>query len=175
MTNEMLFTAGYVLIKAGRQDVHVVRERLWEVPAVRVVHALTGPDDLICFVETEDAAQFLSALDRGIRKLINSGDIEHTETLMVLAWEGKGYTGRENRPAPAAAWLLCHTSVASPEGVIADLLNIPGVVNAHAVIGQFDLVAYVEAESLMKLTQILDNDLRRVKGIKRTDTRLVLM
>jgi DNA-binding Lrp family transcriptional regulator len=172
---EHFFSAGYVLIRAGAHDVHTVREELSKVDGVRIAHALIGPDDLICYVETYDPSQFRRMLNRGIRQLINAGLIEHTETLIILSDKGRGYSGEENKPAPAAAWLLCDVSVNDPETVIDELLTKKGVVNAHPVLGRYDMIAYVEATSTDELMRILDEDIRTVKGIKSTDTRLVLM
>ena len=172
---EHFFSAGYVLIRAGAHDVHTVREELSKVDGVRIAHALIGPDDLICYVETYDPSQFRRMLNRGIRQLINAGLVEHTETLIILSDKGRGYSGEENKPAPAAAWLLCDVSVNDPETVIDELLTKKGVVNAHPVLGRYDMIAYVEATSTDELMRILDEDIRTVKGIKSTDTRLVLM
>src|ERR1700749_4298379 len=132
---QLFFSAGYILIKAGAADVHVVREELLKVDGVRIAHPLIGPDDLICYLETYDPAHFRRALNGGIRQLVERGLIEHTETMIILAEKGHGYSGSENRPAPAAAWLLCEVSVSDPENVISDLLAVRGVVNAHPILG----------------------------------------
>jgi len=175
LMEEHFFSAGYVLVRAGAHDVHAIREELLKVDGVRIAHPLIGPDDLICYVETHDPADFRSTLNRGIRNLVKNGTIEHTETMIILAEKGHGYSGDENKPAPAAAWLLCEVSVNDPEAVIDELLTRPGVVNAHPVLGRYDMIAYVEAASMEELMRILDDDIRHVKGIKSTDTRLVLM
>jgi DNA-binding Lrp family transcriptional regulator len=169
------FTAGFVVIRAGTHDVHDVRERLLKVTGVRVAHALIGPDDLICYLETYYPREFRIALDEGVRKLVDEGLIEHTETMMILADEGEGYSGEENRPAPAAAWLFCDISVGDPGPAAEKLKAIKGVVNAHSVIGRYDIIAYVEAPSMDELMRILDEDIRHVTEIRTTDTRLVLM
>jgi DNA-binding Lrp family transcriptional regulator len=171
---EHLFSAGYVLVRAGDHDVHTLRNELLKVDGVRIAHALIGPEDLICYVETYDAARFRKALNHGIRHLITTGHIERTETMVILSDKGKGYSGRENTPAPAAAWLLCDVSVNDPETVIDELMTKKGVVNAHPVLGRCDMIAYVEAASMDELLRILDDDIRHVKGIRSTDTRLVL-
>jgi hypothetical protein len=170
-----LFTAGYVLIRAGTHDVHDLRAKLLQVDGVKVAHALIGPDDLICYLETADHLGFRHALDRGVRKLMDEGLIDHTETMMILGDEGTGYSGEENKPAPAAAWLFCDIAVGDPGPVVKKLKSVDGVVNAHPVIGRYDLIAYVEAQSLDGLMKILDEDIRHVQELKSSDTRLVLM
>lgn len=175
LLEDHFFSAGYVLVRAGNHDVHTVREELSKVDGVRIAHALIGPDDLICYVETYDPARFRKMLNHGIRRLVADGLIEHTETMIILSDGGRGYSGDENKPAPAAAWLLCDVSVNDPETVVKELLSTRGVVNAHPVLGRYDMIAYVEATSVDELMRILDEDIRHVKGIRSTDTRLVLM
>jgi len=170
-----IFTAGFVVVQLGTHDVHDVRQKLLQSGGVRIAHPLIGPDDLICYLETDSPSAFRSALDKEIRKLIDDGLIEHTETMMILAGEGTGYDGTENNPARAAAWLFCDISVGDPSPVVKKLKAVKGIRNAHPVIGRYDVIAYVEADSMDELMQILDEDIRHVTEIKRTDTRLVLM
>jgi DNA-binding Lrp family transcriptional regulator len=172
---EHFFSAGYVLIRAGNHDVHTVRNELLKVEGVRIAHALIGPEDLICYVETYDPSRFRKTLNKGIRHLITAGLVEHTETMVILSDKGKGYSGEENKPAPAAAWLLCDVSVSDPETVIDELMTKKGVVTAHPVLGRYDMIAYIEATSMDELMRILDEDIRHIKGIRSTDTRLVFM
>ena len=169
------FYAGYVIIRAGNRDVHEVRSALLKMPGVRIAHALVGPDDIICYIEADSFGELRSTLDGQIRKLIDDGTITHTETMLILAPSGRGYSGAENRPANAAAWLYCDLGVGDPIPVIQELLGIPNVVNAHPVLGRYDVVAYLEALSLPELMRILDGNIRHIKTIRRTDTRIVLM
>ena len=137
---------------------------------------MIGPEDLICYVETYDPSQFRKTLNKGIRHLITAGLVEHTETMVILSDKGKGYSGEENKPAPAAAWLLCDVSVSDPETVIDELMTKKGVVNAHPVLGRYDMIAYIEATSMNEGScEILDEDIRHIKGIRSTDTRLVFI
>jgi hypothetical protein len=169
------FSAGYVMIEAGTEDVHGLRQKLLSIDAVRIAHALIGPDDMICFVDAQDPVSFRHAIDSQIRALIDSGNIRQTETLLILDRDGKGYSGEENRPAPAAAWLLSQVGIGNPQSVVDALLQIPGVRNAHSVLGRYDVIAYLEAASVVDLMRTLDLGIRKIPQIRRTDTRLVLM
>jgi len=168
-------TAGYVLLSVRTNDVHAVCRELLEMNGVILAHPLIGPDDIICFLDTQEPNNFRIVLDKGVRSLMDVGTVEHTETMLVLADEGNTYSGKENRPAPAAAWLFCDIAVGDPKPVVEQLLAIEGVVNAHPVVGRYDIVAFVEAASMSELMHILDGKIRHVRGIRRTDTRLVLM
>jgi hypothetical protein len=170
-----IFSAGYVLIRAGNHDVHTIRDELLKIEGVWIAHALIGPDDLICYVDRAEPSLLRKTLNQGIRRMMTSGMIEHTETLIIFGNNGSGYSGEENKPAPAAAWLLCDVSVSDPEIVIKELRDKKLVVNAHPVLGRYDMIAYVEATSMDELMRILDEDIRHIEGIRSTDTRLVLM
>ena len=122
-------------------------------------------------MDTYEPWRFRSVLNQGIRSALPDGEIE-TETLIIMADGGSGYSGEENRPAPASAWLLCKVAVADPETVIKELGSIKAVKNAHPVLGRYDMVAYVEAASEAELTRALD-EIRQVKGMKSIDPRTV--
>ena len=52
-------------------------------------------------------------------------------------------------------------------------LKIEGVKMAHAVTGQFDVVAYAEFASMNALKEIIDNFLS-LNGVQRTQTAIVI-
>jgi hypothetical protein len=147
---------------------------LLKVDGVKLAHALTGPDDLICYIEAYNPPGFKKTLDQSVRSLITSEVIQHTETLIILADRGLSCSGEENNPAPAAAWIFCNTAASDAETAVDELMAKKGVVNAHPLLGRYDMIAYVEAFSLGELMQIVDG-VRQTKGILSTDTRLVLM
>src|ERR1043165_877141 len=134
LMDEHFMSAGYVLVRTS-SDASRVRDELLKVNGVIIAHPLSGPDQLICYVDTYEPWRFRKVLNQGIRHLIQDGLIEHTETMMIMADSGRGYSGEENRVAPAAAWLLCDVAVADPEAVIQELGSIKAVKNAHPVLG----------------------------------------
>jgi len=175
MPVDVPLTAGFVLLSIRANDVHTLRTELLGMEGVLVVHPLIGPDDLICFVDTTEPERFRVVLDKHVRGLIEAGKIERTETMMILADDGNAYSHDINRRSAAAAWIFCDISVGDPKPVVKELCGIEGVVNAHPVLGRCDIIAYVEADSARDLMKILDDEVRHVRGIRRTDTRLVLM
>jgi len=169
------YIGAYVLADIGAGDIDAVRERLLHLPHVVLVHALIGPNDLIMYLEADGYIKFMDILDRDIRGLIDTGDLVRTETRLVLASRGKGYSKESNLPPQGAAWIFLELEVGDPQPVVEELLRMEGVVNAHAVLGACDIIAYVETEDWQDLMQILDDGIRRLQGVRRTDTRLVLM
>ena len=54
------------------------------------------------------------------------------------------------------------------------LKKIPGVKEAYGVLGRYDLVAVVEAETLEKLTALVADDIRSVPGIQASETLTIV-
>lgn len=54
-----------------------------------------------------------------------------------------------------------------------DVLKIEGVKMAHAVAGQFDIIAYIEFTNMDTLKEILDK-FQSVKGVERTQTAVAI-
>lgn len=54
-----------------------------------------------------------------------------------------------------------------------DMLKIDGVKIAHAVTGQFDVVAYAEFANIDGLRDIIDK-VRSLKGVQRTQTAVAI-
>ena len=169
------YVSAYVLMNAGATNIEGIRTRLLDVSGVVLAHGLLGPTDLICYIEAESLPDLQSLLDEEVRGLIEEGLITNTETRLVLTSRGEGFTRVHNRPAKGSAWVFVDASVGDPQPVADELMKINGVVNAHTVLGRCDIVVFIETEDLEELMKTLDEDLRRIPGIVKTDTRLVLM
>jgi DNA-binding Lrp family transcriptional regulator len=57
--------------------------------------------------------------------------------------------------------------------IISNLLRIEGIKMAHAVTGQFDVVAYAEFANMEKLREIID-DVKSLEGVQRTQTAVAI-
>ncbi|HTS32569.1 MAG TPA: Lrp/AsnC ligand binding domain-containing protein [Thermoplasmata archaeon] len=67
-------------------------------------------------------------------------------------------------------YLLVETEVGQLEGVLQRLKAIPGVVEVEAVTGPFDLIVKVQAAHLNTALDTVVHKIRRVSGIKSTET-----
>lgn len=54
------------------------------------------------------------------------------------------------------------------------LSDMTAITETHALYGEYDLVARVEADSAKALTKLLMGDLRIVTGVKETETLIVV-
>jgi len=72
------------------------------------------------------------------------------------------------------AYILVNTEPGKPWEVAEATLKIKGVKMAHAVTGQFDVVAYVEFTKMDELGKIIE-ELQRLKGARRTQTLIAML
>ena len=177
MGDTLAFSAGYVFLerKSPEVDINLLRDRLLKISGVKLVHALIGDYDLICYLDCGDSRDFRLTLDSGIGALKDQGFLEHYDTKLIFQETGRGYSGVENRSAEEAVWLLCRSKAGDPMQLVNDLVAIEGVKNAHAVIGGPDVIAYVEASSRDVMIDILANHVAQCKTLRKLEVYPVFM
>jgi DNA-binding Lrp family transcriptional regulator len=68
------------------------------------------------------------------------------------------------------AYILVQTEVGKAAQVAKDIMNIPGVLQAQAVTGPYDVIVRAEAGSIDELGQLVAARVQAVNGITRTLT-----
>jgi len=71
------------------------------------------------------------------------------------------------------AYVLINTEPGKLWEIAEEALKIEGVKMAHAVTGQFDVVAYAEFTKMDELRKIID-ELQRLQGVRRTQTVIAI-
>lgn len=71
------------------------------------------------------------------------------------------------------AWVLVNTILGKERQALDALRKIPGVVEARLVLGKYDILVLIQAESMKKLDDILSWNIRRNKTICNTVTMIV--
>jgi len=71
------------------------------------------------------------------------------------------------------AYVLVNTEPGKLWEIADEALKIEGVKMAHAVTGQFDVVAYAEFTKMDELGKIIE-ELQRLQGVRRTQTAIVI-
>ena len=72
------------------------------------------------------------------------------------------------------AWVLVNTILGKEHLALDELRKIPGVMDAHLVLGEYDLMVFIEASSMKQLEDILSWNIRRQKNICNTVTMIVI-
>ncbi len=70
----------------------------------------------------------------------------------------------------AQAYVLIQTDVGRSAQVAAEVAKIDGVIAAHNVTGNYDVIALAEADSLDDVGRLVVNKIQLVHGIARTTT-----
>jgi DNA-binding Lrp family transcriptional regulator len=67
-------------------------------------------------------------------------------------------------------YLLVETDVGRLEDVLRKIRAVPGVAEVQAVTGPFDLIVKVEAPHINQALDVVVHKIRRIPGIKATET-----
>ena len=70
------------------------------------------------------------------------------------------------------AYVFVQFGLADPVATLSAIREIPGVKQAHAVMGPIDIIAFVEVEDLRALAETI-MAIRTVEGVASNDTRFV--
>jgi len=68
------------------------------------------------------------------------------------------------------AYILITTDAGKVMSALAEIRTIEGVKNAHATIGPYDIIAFVEFEDPSDLTSLIVDKIQKVGGVSRTLT-----
>jgi len=71
------------------------------------------------------------------------------------------------------AYILVNTEPGKPWEIAEASLKIKGVKMAHAVTGQFDVVAFAEFTKMDELGKLIE-ELQHLKGVRRTQTVIAM-
>ncbi|MTI14195.1 hypothetical protein [Sansalvadorimonas verongulae] len=177
-----------ILVDAGDNDVHKIRDALLKLEALHIVHCPLGPTDLICVGSVASMDELKGLMSTQVPQLLEDkfNPIEKTETLLVMDQYGEKLTAETfSRPNGTGAWIFTDQKVSSSHLSAKLIDHYPEIITAYNVLGCHDSIFYAEAETLDRLMAVIDEGFRTLRGIgssgkpmkvlSRTDTRLVLM
>ena len=72
------------------------------------------------------------------------------------------------------AYILVAVETARVRDVLESIKKVEGVVEAHAVTGEYDIIAKMEAKDLKELGEKIIERIHRIKGVERTVTAIVV-
>jgi len=72
------------------------------------------------------------------------------------------------------AYVLVDCAPGKPFQIVEALRKLPGVEMAHAVTGSYDVIVFVQAESMAELGDLLSRHIHRLPGIVKTTTNVVV-
>jgi DNA-binding Lrp family transcriptional regulator len=72
------------------------------------------------------------------------------------------------------AYVLVDCVPGTAHQVVDALTRLPGVETAHAVTGVYNVIAFLRAESMAEMGDLLTRHIQRLKGILKTNTNVVV-
>jgi DNA-binding Lrp family transcriptional regulator len=73
-----------------------------------------------------------------------------------------------------AAYIFIETTQGKARAIAREITRIPGVKTAHSVTGPYDVVTFVEAESISVLGDFIVTKIQAIPGVLRTLTNVVI-
>ena len=73
-----------------------------------------------------------------------------------------------------AAYIFIETTQGKARAIAQEIDRIPGVKTAHSVTGPYDVVTYVEADSISVLGDFIVTKIQAIPGVLRTLTNVVI-
>lgn len=72
------------------------------------------------------------------------------------------------------AYVFIECAPGKPTQVAAAVAKLAGVEMAHAVTGSYDVIAFVRADGMAELGELLSRDIHRLPGVLKTTTNVVV-
>jgi DNA-binding Lrp family transcriptional regulator len=73
-----------------------------------------------------------------------------------------------------SAYIFIETSQGKARSIAREISQIPGVKTAHSVTGPYDVITYVEADSINVLGDFIVTKIQAIPGVLRTLTNVVI-
>jgi DNA-binding Lrp family transcriptional regulator len=73
-----------------------------------------------------------------------------------------------------AAYIFIETTQGKAKMIAREVAQIPGVKTAHTVTGPYDVIAYVQADSIKVLGDFIVSKIQATTGVLRTLTNVVI-
>jgi DNA-binding Lrp family transcriptional regulator len=81
---------------------------------------------------------------------------------------------KEEQPMAIAAYIFIETMQGKAKTIAKQIREIPGVKTAHTVTGPYDVITYVEADSLLVLGDFIVSKIQATSGVLRTLTNVII-
>ncbi len=168
----MTGTKAYILASCDAGSDEYVVNRLKDIDGVKEAHGTIGTYDVIAKVESENDKELRYIMSKKIRKI---SKIRATLTLIVdpAIQFGKNLSPTEKevlRKFTAHAYVLIHCGKNDEENILHQLNDIPEVIEADCVFGNYEIICKVSVPVLTNMTEIITKKIRKIENIKSTVT-----
>lgn len=161
----------FVLIinDSGSED--SVISNLRNIGSIKSAHGTFGSFDVLAKLESPSEDSILHDISQGIRKI---SKIRSTLTLLVDKKPGLQKTTESEQQVldehMAQAYIAIHCSKSDEDSIMNELKNIPTVVEADLLIGNYEIICKIVAPTYNEISEIISKKIRKIPGIKSTNT-----
>jgi DNA-binding Lrp family transcriptional regulator len=161
----------YVLIvnESGRED--YIISNLKKIPSVTDAYGTFGTYDIIVKLESSNEENLQYDITNGIRKM---SQIRGTTTLLVDKKPGISKINKIEQEVldeyMAHAFITIHCSKSDESDIIKRLQEIPEVVEADMLVGNYEIICKLSAPTYNDISNIISKKIRKIQGIKSTTT-----
>ena len=161
----------YVLIvnESGTED--SIISNLNNIPTITDAFGTFGTYDILTKLVSSDEQDIQNDISNGIKKISN---IRSTLTLLVDKKLGISKTNEVERKVldshMAQAFITIHCSKSDEYRVMKNLEEIPEVVEADVLIGNYEIMCRLAAPTYNDISEIVSKKVRKIQGIKSTNT-----
>ncbi|AJM93073.1 Lrp/AsnC ligand binding domain-containing protein [Nitrosopumilus piranensis] len=161
----------YVLIinESGKEG--SVISHLRNIQSVSNAYGTFGSYDILAKLESSDEKNIQQDISNGIRKIPN---IRSTLTLLVDKRSGISKTSDTEQKVldehMAQAYITIHCLKSEEENIISKLNAVAEVVEAHTLVGNYEIISKVVAPTYNEISEIISKKIRKIPGIKSTIT-----
>ena len=164
-------TKAYVLIvnESGTED--SVISNLNNIPSVTAAFGTFGAYDILTKLESSDEQDIQHDISNGIRKISN---IRSTLTLLIDKKLGFLKTNKIEQKVldshMVQAFITIHCPKLDESSVMKNLEEIPEVVEANVLIGNYEIICKIVAPTYNDISEIVTKKIRKIPRIKSTIT-----
>ena len=161
----------YILIvnESGKED--SVISNLKNIPIITNAFGTFGSYDILAKLESSDEQNIQHVISNEIRKISN---IRATLTLLVDEKPGILKTNKVEREIldeyMAQAFVTIHCSKSDESKIMQNLEEIPEIVEADMLIGNYEIICKIAAPTYNDISEIISKRIRKIPGIKSTIT-----
>jgi len=161
----------YVLIEneSGKED--FVISNLNKIPSITDAHGTFGTYDVIAILESSDEKNIQSDITNRIRKI---PEIRGTLTLLVDKKPGILKIDKIEQKVldeyMAHAFITIHCSKSAENDIMKILKEIPEVVEADLLVGNYEIICKISAPTYNDISEIISKKIRKIPGMKSTIT-----
>jgi len=161
----------YVLIVNESGTEESVISNLNNIPTVTNAFGTFGAYDILTKLVSSNEQDIQHDISNGIRKISN---IRSTLTLLVDEKPGISKTNEIEQHVldthMAQAFITIHCSKSDEHTVMKGLEEIPEVVEADILVGNFEIICRIVAPTYNDISEIVSKKIRKIPGIKSTVT-----